>query len=188
MINRSPVLKTLLILGLVGLVSCARLSDPFPTPALGGEPGGASPETGAYPAAGSGDSEGGISSSTASGGPYPPTGTGGEAEGPVRGEAFVTERELLMTGTPPQPVLSLVGNLPTPCHELQVRISEPDAAKRLFVEVFSLVDPNQNCIQVLHPFEEQILIENLPAGDYSVWLDGKEIGSFSLVENQAGYP
>jgi hypothetical protein len=65
----------------------------------------------------------------------------------VRGRAFV-DRAMLNGNR-----LAVVGNLPTPCHQLRLMIpNAPDAAGLLAVEAYSVVDGSQMCAQVLQPF------------------------------------
>lgn len=66
--------------------------------------------------------------------------------------------------------LLLSGQLPTPCHRLQVLVQPPDADRRIRVRVFSVVERDQMCVEVLAPFQERVALSEtpLPAGDYQV--------------------
>ena len=97
-----------------------------------------------------------------------------------RGEAFVEEMDILVLESfPPQFVLNLAGSLPTPCHQLRVEVSEPDEQDRIQVEVYSLIDPNEVCIQVLEPFEANINLGSFESGTYSVWVNGQQAGEIA---------
>jgi len=97
-----------------------------------------------------------------------------------RGEVSITSQELLiMESYPLQVVLLIEGTLPTPCHRLRVEVSEPDIQNFIAVEAYSLVDPDQNCIQVLEPFDENIPLGSYPDGSYTVTLNGEEVGEFT---------
>jgi len=97
-----------------------------------------------------------------------------------RGEVFISSQELLiMESYPLQISLLIKGTLPTPCHELKVDVSEPDDENRIAVEAYSLVDPEQNCIQVLQSFEENVSLGSYPDGKYTVTLNGEEVGEFT---------
>jgi len=99
----------------------------------------------------------------------------GEA-GMDRGEVFVDETQLLMMESfPPQYVLQVSGSLPTPCHNLRANISEPDTQNQINVELYSLVDPNVACTQVLEPFQTGITLGTLPQGSYTVLLNGEQV-------------
>jgi hypothetical protein len=96
-----------------------------------------------------------------------------------RGEVFLNESELLIRESfPPQISLNMSGDLPTPCHELRVNIPEPDSENKINVEVYSVVDPDQVCTQVLEPFQESIDLGTFPSGHYTVWINGEMIGEF----------
>jgi len=97
-----------------------------------------------------------------------------------RGEVSITSQELLiMESYPLQVALLIKGTLPTPCHRLRVEVSEPDIQNFIAVEAYSLVDPDQNCIQVLEPFDENIPLGSYPDGSYTVTLNGEEVGEFT---------
>ena len=97
-----------------------------------------------------------------------------------RGEAFVQASDILVLESfPPQYVLNLEGALPTPCHELRVDVSEPDADNRILVEVYSVVDPEQVCIQILEPFTANVPLGSFPDGSYTLWLNGEQISEFT---------
>jgi hypothetical protein len=87
---------------------------------------------------------------------------------------------LILETYPVQAMLELAGYLPTPCHRLQVEVAEPDNENRIYVEVYSLTDPNMECIQVLKDFNESILLGKFTTGSYTVWLNGENVGEFSL--------
>lgn len=96
-----------------------------------------------------------------------------------RGEIFIDEKGLLIRESyPPQIALEISGNLPTPCHELRAVISEPDVENRINVEVYSVVDPNMMCTQVLKPFMENIELGTFPGGHYSVYINDELAGEF----------
>jgi hypothetical protein len=96
-----------------------------------------------------------------------------------RGEVFISEKSLIIRESyPPQISLSLKGELPTPCHELRAEIAPPDVENKIQVDVYSVVDPNAVCIQVLEPLEEFIDLGTFPPGHYSVWVNGELAGEF----------
>jgi hypothetical protein len=100
--------------------------------------------------------------------------------GEMRGNVFIDQTNLLtMESYPPQFLLQISGNLPDPCHELGVVVNEPDAENRIFVEAFSIADPEAMCIQVLQPFQENVNLGSFPDGEYTLFLNGEEIVKFS---------
>src|SRR5690349_5972837 len=67
-----------------------------------------------------------------------------------RGAAYVDSVELLtMESLPLQFSLHLKGTLPTPCHKLRVSANLPDPENKIRIDVYSIVDPNVVCTQVL---------------------------------------
>ena len=110
------------------------------------------------------------------GAPSPLTPVPGE-EKMAKGSAFVDSAEIAtMESFPPQFLLQLSGSLPTPCHQLRVNVSDPDEQNRINVEVFSVVKPDEICIQVLEPFETSVNLGSYSAGTYTIVVNGKEVG------------
>jgi len=98
----------------------------------------------------------------------------------VRGNAFVQEVEItVMESYPVQVVVEIRGNLPTPCHLVRARVGEPDEQGRIEVEVYSLTEADTICIQVIQPFETRIPLGSFTSGDYTIFVNGKQVGQFS---------
>ncbi len=96
-----------------------------------------------------------------------------------RGNVYIDSATLLLAESyPPQVFLVLSGSLPTPCHQLRVEVSAPDAQNRIRVEAYSRVDPNVICVQVLKAFEASIRLGSYASGHYTVWLNGRRVGEF----------
>jgi hypothetical protein len=96
-----------------------------------------------------------------------------------KGNVYIDSAEILILESyPVQIMLSLQGNLPTPCHKLRVDIQPPDEQKRIFVDVYSVSDPNSICAQVLEPFDASIPLGSFPTGHYTVWVNGEKVGEF----------
>lgn len=101
-------------------------------------------------------------------------------ENMVRGEVFIESTDILILESfPIQVMVSVSGSLPTPCHNLRAEIAEPDEQNRIMIDLHSLADPEQICIQVLQPFESSLPLGSFEAGTYSVWVNGEEIGEFT---------
>ena len=96
-----------------------------------------------------------------------------------RGNVYINEASLILRESfPPQISLILRGDLPTPCNQLRADIGSPDPENKIIVDVYSVIDPNQVCVQVLEPFEESIDLGTFPTGHYEVWVNGKLAGEF----------
>lgn len=94
----------------------------------------------------------------------------------IRGEVFLDEAQIIFQEDDPQPpILRLTGALPTPCHQLRVIIPEPDNQDQIRIEVYSLTDPEEICIQVLETFEASIPFEGDLSAEYEVLVEGESI-------------
>jgi hypothetical protein len=98
-----------------------------------------------------------------------------------RGAAMLDSAQIVARESfPPQYSLLLKGNLPTPCHQLRIALGAPDANKIIQAQLYSVVDPNRMCIQVLAPFEAAIRLEGYAAGKYSVQVNGAPAGEIEI--------
>ena len=96
-----------------------------------------------------------------------------------RGEVAIEKSEaLIMESYPLQVALSIKGTLSTPCHHLRARLEKPDGENRIQVEVYSLVDPNEICVQILEDFETNLPLGSYRDGSYTIWLNGVQVGEF----------
>ena len=97
----------------------------------------------------------------------------------TRGNVYLNDPSLMIRESyPPQISLSIDGDLPTPCNQLRVKTDTPDQDNKIIVEVYSLINPDKVCIQVLEPFQENIDLGKFATGHYSVWVNGKVAGEF----------
>ncbi len=96
-----------------------------------------------------------------------------------RGEVFIESTDLLILESYPVQVnLVLKGELPTPCHQLRIAVSEPDEENRILVDVYSVSDPEQVCIQVTEPLDVTYSLGSFSGGSYTVIVNGEEAGQF----------
>ena len=97
----------------------------------------------------------------------------------TRGNVFIQEYGLMIRESfPPQVSLAFSGDLPTPCHELRAVVGEPDADNKIIADVYSVVDPDMICTQVLKPFQANMDLGTFPTGHYTVWINGEMAGEF----------
>jgi len=103
-----------------------------------------------------------------------------------RGEVFIDSADILtLESFPPQFRLQVSGSLPTPCHQLRAVVNEPDEQKQIQVEIYSLVDPNTVCMQVLEAFEASIPVgSNLEGGSYTVFVNGEPVREINPVPSE----
>lgn len=96
-----------------------------------------------------------------------------------RSAAYVDLTDLLtMESFPLQFSLHITGNLPTPCHQLRILKNQPDPQSQIRLDVYSVVDPNMVCAEVLEPFEVNVPLGSYPAGHYIVIVNGTPVAEF----------
>jgi hypothetical protein len=97
----------------------------------------------------------------------------------TRGTVYLNNVDLLIRESfPPQLSVVMKGDLPTPCNQLRMTVGAPDPENKILVDVYSVIDPDQMCTQVLEPFEEAIDLGTFPIGHYTVWVNGELAGEF----------
>jgi hypothetical protein len=97
----------------------------------------------------------------------------------TRGNVFIQEATLLIRESyPVQIALDLKGELPTPCNQLRVEVSAPDSNNRIEIDVYSVINPDMMCTQVVEPFEANLNLGSFPTGHYSVYVNGEPVGEF----------
>lgn len=102
-----------------------------------------------------------------------------------RGPVYIEASHVYaLEGFPPSYRLYLSGALPTPCHALRVAVAAPGTTGRIDVEAYALAEPDKMCAQVLKHFEATIRLEQLPPGQYSVWLNGTKTGDILVPASE----
>lgn len=87
--------------------------------------------------------------------------------------AYVDSVEFLFLESYPVQVRAIVkGNLPTPCHEFAWEF-DTIASTAPTITVYSTVDPEAVCAQVLEPFEETIDLGAFETGSYVLTVNGE---------------
>lgn len=94
-------------------------------------------------------------------------------------KAFIDTTEIfIMESFPIQIGFSLSGNLPSPCHQLRIIIESPDKNKEIHINVYSVVQKDQICAQVLEPFQVRLNLGSFPTGHYSIFINQEKINEF----------
>lgn len=75
-------------------------------------------------------------------------------------------------------MLTLSGYMPSVCNELRIKVNPPDENFRIFIEVYSLIDPTIKCEDVFQQFETSILFGEYSSGRYTVWVNEGLVGDF----------
>jgi inhibitor of cysteine peptidase len=113
--------------------------------------------------------------------PIPTEETPVDTEGWIRGAAFVDSVEiLLLESYPVQVRLQVTGSLPTPCHKLAWDLGEVAEDGKINLELYSLADPDVDCIQILQAFEESVPVGSYTSGEFEVWINGELVGDFEV--------
>lgn len=108
-----------------------------------------------------------------------PTLPASDDENMTRSQVFIDSTEvLILESYPIQVNLSLTGSLPTPCHQLRSAITPPDEENRIFIDVYSVVDPDIVCIQVIEPFTHTISLGSFPSGHYKIYVNEALVAEF----------
>jgi hypothetical protein len=98
----------------------------------------------------------------------------------ARGSVFIETADLLVRESyPPQYAVVIKGNLPTPCHAVRAEVKPTEMSKQIKISVFSLVDPEKICVQVLAKFEMTISLGSFPTGNYEVLVNDVVIGQIN---------
>ncbi len=81
---------------------------------------------------------------------------------------------------PVQFTLTISFFTPTPCHQYRLVVSQPTADRKINVEVYSLMKKNQVCtlMRTLNPTQVSLNLGSLPAGQYTVWVNGVNSAEF----------
>jgi len=84
----------------------------------------------------------------------------------------------VMESYPIQASAILNGSLSDPCHQLRVVVKRADATNQINLEVYSVFDPNVECITVIKPFNATIPLGSYTDGHYTVFVNGQLLGEF----------
>ena len=74
--------------------------------------------------------------------------------------------------------VDFLGSLPSVCNILRVKVNPPDDKHQVFIDVYSLIDPNVQCDNVFQQFNASILLGVYSTGRFTVWVNGGLIGDF----------
>ncbi|NOH03656.1 MAG: hypothetical protein HND47_17690 [Chloroflexi bacterium] len=80
--------------------------------------------------------------------------------------------------TPPRVAVSILGSMPSVCNELRINVNLPDENYRIFIEMYSLVNPDVQCDNVFQQFEASVLLGTYSSGRYTVWINEGLVGDF----------
>ncbi len=91
----------------------------------------------------------------------------------IRAPVFIDSTDLrAMESYPRQFVLNIQGSLPTPCNQLRAMAAPPDDQNRIEITVYSVVNQDRICAQVLSPFEINLPLGSFLPGKYEILVNG----------------
>jgi hypothetical protein len=119
--------------------------------------------------------------------PVPPQGDNPYAPQPGDAVLMQSNAEIVSAAVmtaesfPPQISLSLSYRLITPCNSLRVNISQPDSTKRVHLDVYGVAPKDKPCtlMALATPQQATINLGSYPTGQYTVWINGVQIGEFN---------
>jgi hypothetical protein len=79
--------------------------------------------------------------------------------------------------TPIRAELHVLGNMPSVCSELRIKVYQPNVQYQINIEVYSIANPKLNCENVFQQFETTLLLGEYSAGQYTVWVNDQFVGS-----------
>jgi len=126
---------------------------------------------------------------------YPAPGTGENAQNelslfpPTEADTALTQGNffidsVLITQNPADPAkfdVMVEGSLPTPCNEPRAAVSAPDTDNKIVVNIYTVVDPNMICTQVIKPFAGSVAtLGGYPSGTYTVIVNDVSAGEIAI--------
>ena len=97
------------------------------------------------------------------------------------GTVFLEHSEIILKESDPVQVeLVIVGQLPSPCHQLRVVTSEPDESGFIKVQAYTVSDPEKMCVQVLEPFIAVVPLGEYTEGAFTLSINNVINGEFKL--------
>ena len=100
----------------------------------------------------------------------------------MRGGVTIDSASLTIAETqPPQVILNFAYFQPTPCYQLRVEVGQPDAQNRIDISAYAVAEKNKVCtlMALATPMQASLALGSFPQGQYSVWLNGKQVGDFA---------
>ena len=87
---------------------------------------------------------------------------------------------ILAESQPPQVMVNFAYFQPTPCYQLRVEVSGPEAQNQISLKAYALAEKEKPCtlMALATPLQASLNLGSLPKGHYTVVLNGKQIGGF----------
>jgi hypothetical protein len=96
----------------------------------------------------------------------------------THGDAEIVSASVLADGS--NFSLQLAYRLPTPCYKLRVSASGPDSQNKINLDVYGVAIKDRPCtlMALSTPLEASLSFGSLPAGHYTIWVNGNQVGEF----------
>ena len=87
----------------------------------------------------------------------------------------------LAESQPPQVMVNFAYFQPTPCYQLRVEPSGPNAQNQINLKAYAVAETNKACtlMALATPLQANLNLGSLPKGHYTVFLNGNQIGEFN---------
>ena len=88
----------------------------------------------------------------------------------------------LAKSQPPQLMVNFGYFQPTPCYQLRVEISRPDAENHIALKAYAVAEKDKACtlMALATPLQASLDLGSFPSGHYVVFLNDNQIGEFDL--------
>jgi hypothetical protein len=112
--------------------------------------------------------------------PYAPQPGDGDL---MAGEITVDSSSVfLVESQPPQLMVNFAYFQPTPCYQLRVEVSAPDAQNQIAPKAYAVTERNKPCtlMALATPLKASLNLGSLPKGHYRVSLNANQIGEVNF--------
>lgn len=99
----------------------------------------------------------------------------------IAGDITVDSASVFLTESKPQQLMvNFAYFQPTPCYQLRVEVSGPDADNRINIKAYAVAEKDKACtlMALATPLQASLNLGSIPKGHYTVLLNGNQIGEF----------
>jgi hypothetical protein len=88
----------------------------------------------------------------------------------------------LAESQPPQVMVQINYFQPTPCYELRVEASGPDAQNQINLKAYAVAEKDKPCplMALATPLQASLNLGSLPKGHYTILINGDQIGEVDI--------
>jgi len=99
----------------------------------------------------------------------------------MAGDITVDSASVFLTESQPQQLMvNFAYFQPTPCFQLRVEVSGPDADNQIDLKAYAVAEKDKACtlMALATPLQASLNLGSIPKGHYTVFLNGNQIGEF----------